>query len=403
MNLKSFEDIVFVAAKRTPFGSFGGSLAGLTANDLALHAAQAALAQIQMPSTEIDAVVMGNVCQSSKDSIYLARHVGLRLGADQKIPALNVNRLCGSGFEAIVQGAYLIGVEGKTTVLVGGTESMSQIPYVLRGARFGIRMGNSEIEDSLTASLTDSFVNMPMAITAENLAEKYKISRDEVDQFAFQSQKRAQVATTQGIFKNEIAPLQIKTKKGPVTLELDEHIRPDVTLEGLKKLKPVFKADGVVTAGNASGIVDGAACLVMTTSAHAKAKNYKVLGKLASWAAVGCDPKIMGIGPVPATRMCLDRWSEVSGSKKTLSDIKRVEVNEAFASQFLAVQKELGLDIEKTNTNGGAIAIGHPLGASGARLVSHLLYDLARLGGGAGLASACIGGGQGMSVVIEVG
>lgn len=397
-----FSEIVFVAAKRTPFGAFGGSLAGLTGNDLAVHAGKGCIEQTKLSASEIDAVVMGNVCQSSKDAPYLARHVGLRLGAEQKIPALTVNRLCGSGFEAIVQGAYLIGVEDKTTVLVGGTESMSQIPYVLRGARFGYRMGNGEIEDSLTTSLTDSFVNLPMAITAENLATQYKISRQAVDEFALKSQKRAQAATMNGVFKNEIYPLTIKSKKGESVISHDEHIRPDASIESLQKLKPVFKSDGVVTAGNASGVVDGAACLIMTTQKNASAKGWPVLGRLVAWAAVGCDPKIMGIGPVPATQLALKKWSDSSGSSKSLKDIKRVEVNEAFAPQYLAVEKELGLDPETTNSNGGAIAIGHPLGASGARLVGHLLYDLKRLGGGYGLASACIGGGQGMSVIVKV-
>jgi len=398
----SLSNLVFVAAKRTPFGAYGGALASLSATDLAERAARASLEQGGISPEELDASVWGNVAQTSVDAIYLARHVGLRVGMPQDRSALTVNRLCGSGFEALVQGAYLIRQEGMKAILVGGTESMSQAPYALRGARWGYRMGNGELEDTLTASLVDSYTKMPMAITAENLAVKYGLSREDCDRFALESQQRAAAAWNAGLMKDEIAPVKLASKKGETLFERDEHMRADSSLASLAKLAPVFKKDGVVTAGSASGITDGACSLVLTTEAHAKAKGWKVLGRMSAWGFVGCDPTIMGIGPVPATHKALARWSESSGARKSVADFKRVEVNEAFAAQYLAVEKELGLDRAVTNAEGGAISIGHPLGASGARLVTHLLYSLARNGGGAGLASACIGGGQGMSVIVEV-
>lgn len=394
--------LVFVAAKRTPFGAFGGSLKDYTATDLAVHAAQACLSQAGLKGTDIDSVVVGNVCQSDKDAIYVARHVGLRVGMPIEKPALIVNRLCGSGFEAIAQGAYQVAMEGAQAVLVGGTESMTRVPYVLRGARYGYRMGHGELEDYLSAALVDSYTQTPMAITAENLAVMHGFSRTQVDELALASQQRAKKAWDSGLYQDEVAPIVLKSKKGDVTVARDEHMRPETTMEILTKLKPVFKADGVVTAGNASGIVDGASMLILTTEGFAKDRGLKILGALSCWAAVGCDPKIMGIGPVPATHAVLKRYSKLSGKDKTVKDFKRVEINEAFSPQYLAVEKELGLNREITNANGGAIAVGHPLAASGARLVSHLLYDLKRRGGGAGLASACIGGGQGMSMVVEV-
>ncbi len=397
--LKPSEELVFVAAKRTPFGAFGGSLAAWTATDLAEAASRAALEQAGIRGEDIDATVFGNVAQTAADAIYLARHVGLRVGLPLDRPALTVNRLCGSGFEAIVQGAYLLREEGARAVLVGGTESMSQSPYVLRGARFGYRMGHGELEDSMSASLTDAHVKMPMAITAENLATKHGFDRATCDAYALSSQQRATEAWASGVYANEVAPIKLKSKKGETLFERDEHMRPDSSLAGLAKLSPVFKKDGVVTAGNASGITDGACALVLTTASHAKARGWKPLGRLVTWAFVGCDPTIMGIGPVPATLKALERWSTLSGSKKTVDDFSLVEINEAFAPQYLAVERELGLKRERTNIHGGAIAVGHPLAASGARLVSHLLYHAPV--GKAALASACIGGGQGMSVIVE--
>jgi len=398
----SLKNLVFVAAKRTPFGAFGGTLKDFTATDLGLFASQACIKQSGIDPKEIDSTVVGNVCQSDRDSIYIARHIGLKLGMKESHSSLIINRLCGSGFEAIAQAAYRLQLENENCILVGGAESMTRVPYVMRGARFGYRMGHGELEDYLSAALVDQYVGLPMAITAENLAEKYSFNRKMVDEYALSSQQRAAKAWAEGRFKDEVSPVLIKSKKGDVEFAKDEHMRPEATLEALGKLKPVFKADGVVTAGNASGIVDGASMLILVTEDFAKANGLKSLGTLKSFAAVGCDPKIMGIGPVPATRKCLENFKYRFQKNISIADFKRVEVNEAFSPQYLAVEKELGLDREKTNINGGAVSIGHPLAASGARLVTHLLYDLAAKGGGLGLASACIGGGQGMSMIVEV-
>lgn len=398
----SLKKLVFVAAKRTPFGAFGGTLKDFSATDLAVHAATACLKQSGVDPKFIDSVCVGNVVQSDRDAIYLARHVGLKAGVPIPHTSLTVNRLCGSGFEAIAQGAYRILCEDESAALVGGSESMTRVPYILRGARYGYRMGNGELEDYLSAALVDTYTGLPMAITAENLAVKHGFTRAQVDELAVMSQARAGKAWTEGVYKDEVSPITIKSKKGDVEFAKDEHMRPDATLEGLAKLKPVFKADGVVTAGNASGIVDGAAMLVLCSEEFAKAHGLKVLGTLINWAAAGCEPKEMGIGPVPSTLRAMENYKKKTGKTLSISDFKRVEINEAFSAQYLAVEKELGLSRERTNVNGGAIAIGHPLAASGARLVGHLLYDLARKGGGLGLASACIGGGQGMSMIVEV-
>jgi acetyl-CoA acetyltransferase family protein len=395
-------DFVFVAAKRTPFAKFGGSFLGSSATDLAVESSRACLEQASLKASDLGASVFGNVIQSSADAAYLARHVALKSGCDLSIPALTVNRLCGSGFEAVVQGAYLLQNAEAECVLVGGAENMSQVPYSMRGARFGYRMGHAELEDTLQAGLSDSYVNLPMALTAENLAEKYSISRSEVDAYALESQQRAAKAWASGVFAEEVSSVILKSKKGDRCVAQDEHMRADVTLEGLAKLPALFKKDGTVTAGNASGIVDGACSLILCTREFAQKKGLKVLGTLKSWGAAGCDPKIMGIGPVPATQKALKHFASRYGKNISLKDFARVEVNEAFGSQYLAVEKELGLDRKKTNVNGGAIALGHPLAASGARLTAHMLYELRRLGGGLGLVSACIGGGQGMSLVLEV-
>jgi acetyl-CoA acyltransferase 2 len=389
--------IVFVAAKRTPFGTFGGALKDWSATDLAVHAAKAAFAQSNVSPEEIDHVIFGNVMQTSADAIYLARHVGLKSGVPVAVPALTVNRLCGSGFEAIVLGAQQILLGESKTVLVGGTESMSQAPHTVRGARWGIQLGKSAsaMGDSLWDALTDSYTGMPMAITAENLAEKYTISREETDAYGLLSQQRWSAAQAAGRFNSELAVIEIPTKKGVTRVEKDEHPRPETTIESLKKLPPVFKKEGTVTAGSASGIGDGAAALIMTTEENAKARGWKILGRLVSWGVSGCDPKIMGIGPAPAARAALKR------AGLELSQMDLVEVNEAFAAQYIAVEKELGLDREKTNVDGGAIALAHPLAASGARITTHLLYAVAERKKRYALGSACIGGGQGIAVIIE--
>jgi acetyl-CoA acyltransferase 2 len=345
---------------------------------------------------QVEQVIFGNVQQTAADAIYLARHVGLRVGVPVPSPALTVNRLCGSGFQALVQGAEQILLGNAEVVLCGGTESMSQAPHVVRGARWGLPLGKSPpLSDTLWDSLTDSFTGMPMAITAENLAEQYQISRRACDEYALRSQKSWAAANQAGFFQAEIAPFELKTKRGPVQFHTDEHPRPETTLEGLAKLPPVFKKDGVVTAGNASGICDGAGALILCSKEAGQKLNLHPLALLRNWGIAGCDPKIMGIGPVPAIRQALER----SGTK--ISDYDLVEVNEAFAPQYLAVEKELGLDRERTNTNGGAIALGHPLGASGARITTHLVHELRRRKQKLGIGSACIGGGQGIAVLIE--
>ncbi len=390
-------DIVFLAAKRTAFGTFNGTLKDFTATDLGVHAAKAAIAQSGVPVDQFGHVIFGNVLQTSRDAIYLARHVGLRSGLPQNVPAVTVNRLCGSGFDAIAAGAREIMVGDAQVCLVGGAESMSQAPHVVRGARNGLTFGKpTEFEDTLWTCLVDTYTGAPMAITAENLAEKYGISRAACDEFALRSQQTWGAANAAGRFKEEIAPLEIQTRKGTVSFAVDEHARPETTLEGLNKLKPVFKKDGTVTAGNASGICDGAGALVIASGDFAKANGLKPLGRLVSWGVSGCDPTIMGIGPVPAAHAALSRAGLGMG------DMDLIEVNEAFAPQYLAVEKALELPRDKTNVDGGAIALGHPLAASGARITSHLLYEVKRRGARYGLGSACIGGGQGMAVIVEV-
>ncbi len=390
------EEIWFLSAKRTAFGTYGGSLKDLTATDLAVESAKAALAQAKVSPEDVQHVVYGNVVQTSADAIYLPRHVGLRSGVPVPVPALGVNRLCGSGFQAFVTAAELLLTGQAEVVLAGGTESMSQAPHVIRGARWGFQLGKAPaVEDSLWSALTDTYAGAPMAITAENLAEQYAISQDAVDEYSVLTQKRFAAAQEAGRFKQEIAPIELKTKKGVVTFDKDEHNRPDTTLEALKKLPKVFKKDGVVHAGAASGICDGAGSAVLATRSWAEKKGLKPIGKLVSWAVSGCDPKIMGIGPVHAIRRLLEK------AQCRLEDVDLIEVNEAFAPQYLAVEKELKLPREKTNVDGGAIAVGHPLAASGARITMHLLYELKRRQAKYGIGSACIGGGQGIAVLVE--
>jgi acetyl-CoA acyltransferase 2 len=391
----STTDIVFLSGKRTPFGTFNGSLKDFSATQLGLETATAALTQAQVEPGQVEHVVYGNVIQTSADAIYLPRHIGLKSGVPVSAGALAVNRLCGSGFEAFVTAAHLMMAGEAEVVLAGGTESMSQAPFVIRGARSGLGLGKGELEDTLTQGLFDTYPNIPMGITAENLAEQYHLTQAEVDVFSVLSQTRHAAASRAGHFKLEIQPVEIKSKRGSTFFAHDEHGRPDSTIEGFAKLPKVFKKDGVIHPGAASGINDGAASAVMCTAAWAEKNNKKPMGRLVNWASCGCDPKIMGIGPAPAIRKLMQR------AAFKLSDIDLFEVNEAFAPQYLAVEKELGLDREKTNVNGGAIAVGHPLAASGARITLHLLYELKRRGLRYGVGSACIGGGQGIAVLVE--
>ncbi|CAN5408101.1 acetyl-CoA C-acetyltransferase [soil metagenome] len=393
---KLAKSIVILGAKRTAFGTLQGALKSVNANDLAAHTAKAAIAQSGVGAGDIGHVIYGNVMQTSGDAIYGARHVGLKAGLPVTTPALTVNRLCGSGFQAIINGAEQLLMGETDCVLVGGTENMSMAPHVIRGGRDGFAFGKAPaLEDSLWTALTDSWCNLPMAVTAENLATKHGITRQQCDEYALLSQKRWAAANEKGLFKDEIVPYELVTKKGTTTFAVDEHPRPQTTIEALAKLNPVFKKDGVVTAGNASGINDGAASLILATEEFAKAKGLTPLARIVQWGVAAVDPSIMGIGPVPAVQAALAR----AGLK--LGDMDLVEVNEAFAPQYLACEKELGLDREKTNVNGGGISIGHPLGASGARITTHLTYELRRRGGKYAVGSACIGGGQGIAVLIE--
>jgi acetyl-CoA acetyltransferase family protein len=390
------KDVVFLSGVRTGFGTFGGSLKDLSAIDLGAHAARHALERARVPVAEIGHTVFGNALQTSADAIYLARHVGLKAGLPIEVPAVTVNRLCGSGFEAITQGAQLILLGEADAVLAGGSESMSQAPHVVRGARWGLRLGPSApLEDLLWESLKDPQCDLSMAETAEGLAEKYKLTRKEVDEVAFGSQQRAKQAWDACVFQDEVVGISIKRKGKDVEFRADEHMRPDTTLEVLVSLKPYFKKDGLVTAGNASGIADGAAATVIASEDYAKARGLKPLGRLVAWAVAGVEPKYMGIGPAPAARKALAK----AGMKLEQMDL--VEVNEAFAPQYLAVERELGLDRAKTNVHGGAIAIGHPLAASGTRITIHLLHALRQQKKRLGLGSACIGGGQGAAVIVE--
>jgi acetyl-CoA acyltransferase 2 len=390
------EKIVFISGKRTPFGAFGGTLKDVSATELGVIAARGTLEAAGLSPEKIEHVIFGNVVQSGADAAYLPRHISLKVGAPINIGAFAVNRLCGSGFQSWVNAVQMIQAGEASVVLAGGVEQMSLIPYVARKVRFdGMRMGNFELEDLMTSALTDAYAKMPMAITAENLGEKYGITREQCDRYAIQTQTRYKKALDQDYFTQEIAPVTVETKKGPVVVDKDEHPKPDSTYEKLATLKALFKKDGLVTAATASGIVDGAACSLLMSESKAKALGLKPLARILSYASVGCDPTIMGIGPAEASRQALSR----AGLKLEQMDL--VEVNEAFAAQYLAVEKELKLDPSKTNVNGGAIAVGHPLGASGTRIMNHLVYELHRRQARYALGSACIGGGQGIAIIIE--
>ncbi len=388
--------VYLVAAKRTPFGAFGGSFKDLTAIDLQVVAAKAALEAGGIDPGAVDHVVVGNVAQTSADAIYMARHVGLRAGVPIPVPALTVNRLCGSGFQAVVNGAQEILLGDAQIVLTGGTESMSQAPHAARGLRWGTRLGASPaLEDTLWSSLTDSYAGCAMGITAENLAEQYGITREQADEYALRSQQAWVAAKDAGRFDAEIAPVTIAGRKGATVVDTDEHPRRDSSMAGLAKLRPSFSKTGVVTAGNASGICDGAAAVVLASEDAVAQHGLKPLARLVQWHVAGVEPKVMGIGPVPAIRGALER------AGLGLADMDLIEINEAFAPQYLACEKELELDRAKVNVDGGAISLGHPLGASGSRITAHLAHELRRRGAKYGVGSACIGGGQGIALVLE--
>ncbi|MDP2309726.1 MAG: acetyl-CoA C-acetyltransferase [Pseudomonadota bacterium] len=395
LNVQSRE-IVFLSAVRTAFGAQGGALKDINAQDLAVPTAKAALERAGVSPDQVDHVIYGNVLQTSNDGIYLPRHVGLRAGVPVHVPALGVARLCGSGFQAIITAAEQILTGQASVVLAGGSEAMSMAPHVMHGLRDGAsRFGKPPVlKDLLWECLTDTQTGLPMAMTAEKLGEQYGLTRAEVDEVALMSQERWAAANEAGRFNDEIVPFIIKTRKGDISFSVDEHPRKS-TMESLGKLPTVFKKDGLITPGNASGICDGAASLVVADGEWARARGLTPIARLTGWGISGCDPTIMGIGPVPAARRAFERTG------LGVADMDLVEVNEAFAPQFLAVERELGLDRTKTNVNGGAIALGHPLGASGARITGTLIHELRRRGARYGLGSACIGGGQGIAVIVE--
>ena len=387
------KDIVIVDGARTPMAEYAGHFSDISAIDLGVIAAKETLSRSGFAGEDIDHVIVGNALQTSGDAIYGARHVGLKAGVPKQIPALTVNRLCGSGIQSIISGAEQIALGEATTVLAGGMENMTQAPHVIRGARKGFKFGQAPMEDSLMVALLDTYAGLYMAQTSDNLARKYEISREAQDEYALRSQQCASEAAKAGRLQEEIVAVPVG-RKGEL-ISADDHMRPDTTKEGLAKLKPAFAKDGFVTAGNASGIVDGAAMVLVTTAEKAKEKGKAPLGRIVSWGIAGCDPEIMGIGPVPATQIALKK----AGMK--IGDLDLIEINEAFAGQILSVAKELGIDMSKLNVNGGAIALGHPLGASGTRIVLTVLYELRRRKQRYGLASACIGGGQGIAMIVE--
>jgi acetyl-CoA acetyltransferase family protein len=389
------KEIVILDGVRTPMAEYNGVFSDTSAIELGAIASKEALARAGTEPGEIDHVIFGNALQTSGDAIYGARHVGLKAGVPKEVPALTVNRLCGSGFEAIVQGAQRILLGEAKTVLAGGMENMSQAPHVIRGARRGLKLGQGQLEDSLMVALLDTQCGLYMAQTSDRVAAKYGVTREEQDAYALSSQQRAAAAWQSCRLSEEVVPVEVKAGRKTVRVEKDDHLRPDTTLEALAALPPSFGKGGMVTAGNASGIVDGAAAVVVTSAENAHAKGRRPLARLLSWAVVGVEPELMGIGPAPAARKAIEN----AGLTKDAIDLW--EINEAFAGQILGVTRELGLDREKLNVNGGAIALGHPLAATGTRCTLTLAREMRRRGARYGLAGACIGGGQGIAVVLE--
>ena len=387
--------VAIVSAKRTAIGSFGGSLKDIPAATLGAEVVKKSLEEINLSPTLVDEVIFGNVLGAGIGQ-NIARQIAIFVGIPQEKSAFVVNKVCGSGLKSVVLGAQSILLGDNDIVVCGGVENMSTAPYYTKDARFGAKLGNFELEDSIIHDgLTDAFENYHMGITAENIAEQFSISRKQQDEFAVLSQQKASTAIEKGKFSNEIVPITIKTRKEEKVFDTDEFVRPSTNLESLAKLRPVFKKDGTVTAGNASGINDGAACVILMSEKRANELGINILGFIDGYATAGLDNKVMGLGPIPATRKVLDKLN------LTTDDIDLFELNEAFAAQSIAVLNELNLDTSKVNINGGAIALGHPIGASGCRILVSLVHELINENKNRGLCSLCIGGGQGISVVIS--
>lgn len=387
--------VAIVSAKRTAIGSFGGSLKDIPAATLGAEVVKKSLEEINLSPTLVDEVIFGNVLGAGLGQ-NIARQIAIFAGIPQEKSAFVVNKVCGSGLKSVVLGAQSILLGDNDIVVCGGVENMSTAPYYTKDARFGAKLGNFELEDSIIHDgLTDAFENYHMGITAENIAEQFAISREQQDKFAVLSQQKASAAIEKGKFSDEIIPITIKTRKEEKVFDTDEFVRPNTDLASLAKLRPAFKKDGTVTAGNASGINDGAACVILMSEKRANELGINILGFIDGYATVGLDNKVMGLGPIPATRKVLDKLN------LTTDDIDLFELNEAFAAQSIAVLNELNLDTSKVNINGGAIALGHPIGASGCRILVSLVHELINENKNRGLCSLCIGGGQGISVVIS--
>lgn len=388
--------VYIVDGARTALTAFGGSFAGVSATELGTETAKEALKRASVDPEKVGHLIYGNVIQSETNASYIARHIGLEIGVPQQVPAYILNRLCGSGLQSIVSGAQEILLNDAEIVLAGGVENMSQAPYANFHQRFGgQKLGELKFHDMLTSTLFDEYTGSGMGVTAENLAEKYGITREEQDEYAVLSHQRAAKARESGRFADEIVPVEVKMRKSTITVAEDEHIKPDTSVEKISKLRPSFIKDGTVTAANASGINDGAASLVVASESAVKENQLKPLAEIVSWAVAGVDPNVMGIGPVPAMKLALKK------ANLTIDDMDVIEVNEAFAAQYLAVEKELGLNREKTNVNGGAIALGHPVGVSGARVALSAAYELRNQNKEYAIVSLCIGGGQGIAMIMR--
>lgn len=389
------KDIVIVSAARTAIGSFGGSLKTLSPTELGVATAKEVIARAGIETSDVQQAFYGNVIHTEPRDMYVSRTIAIEAGLPEGSPALTVNRLCGSGLQAIVSGIQALGMGEAEIVLAGGTESMSRAAYIVPQARWGQKMGDVAMTDMMTAALHDPFGNGHMGVTAENVAERFNISREDQDAFAAESHRRAAAAIEAGHFKDQIVPITIKSRKGDVVFDTDEHVRADASAENMAKLRAVFQKDGTVTAGNASGINDGAASLILMTAEAAQSRGLTPMARVISYGHAGVDPKIMGIGPVPAMKVALERAGLAAG------DLDVVESNEAFAAQACAVTQELGLDPARVNPNGGAVALGHPIGASGAIIATKLLYEMKRTNASRGAATMCIGGGQGIALIVE--